>query len=122
MDTNTAIAYLKFWGNYTRRNRTHYIGYPRRNIFDRILKEGFGANAPTTWEDNIPTDVVMIEKIYLTLGQKARDVIWATYVNRNGIVDGSKALNMSRERFRQALRGAEERVCGALTFFGDKDD
>jgi len=115
VNTNQAQAYLKFWGNWTRRNRTEYLGYPRRNIFDKIMKEGTGASASTAYEQTVPKDVEKMERIYLTLQQNSRDAIWVTYVDRKNVVEGCRILNMKRERFRQLLRGAEENVTGALT-------
>jgi|FLOH01.1.fsa_nt_gi hypothetical protein len=115
MTTDSLIFLLNEWGYYVRSGNDAGIGYYKRNIIHKMMKEGAGSSQSTS---NIGLDISpefdAINICYGLMNSKLRDVIKYRYVYKLSKRKAAIEAKMNREKYRQMLCQAESNIDGYL--------
>ncbi len=118
-NVSATTFYLEQWGTYVRYNRSEYLGYPKRNVIDRMIKEGPGASQSTGSPDtpDHETEMTMVNRCVCLMPDRLRVAIYGKYVYQLSIRQASSRLKLNREKYRRNLKEAQQRVSGYLDAF-----
>ena len=97
---------LKAWGQFRREGWNPGIGYDKVNIL---------AQVPGGEVEEIPDDVVKVDKCIETLPSELKQPLRQTYEKRRSLRQGAKRLAISKSKFNNLLRQAEQRVTGYMS-------
>jgi len=117
MQIEEARSFLRVWGSCTRKGGNPGISWNPVGVLHRIIKLGpVGASirsSPGIQTD--PPEVARVDEIFHKIPLNYQRCLWLYYVDRKKLVRASKIMEISREKFRQSLHRAEERVAGCLS-------
>jgi len=112
--TDTHIkTLLNAWGRFRREGWNPKIGYDKINI----LAKAPGGNE----NEEIPAEIIKADRFIGTMPSNLNQVLRQYYEKRRSLRKGAKKLAISKNKFSNLLRDAEQRVTGYMSIINIRD-
>ena len=107
---------LYSWGDYVRERQDFGLGYPRRNIIHKAMKEGPGAGQSNgKGEPPMPAGVEEIEAALTRAPEQHQETAKVRYVAHVTDKVAAQRLKISVSQYRQRIDQLHHYIAGALS-------
>ena len=104
------------WGDYVRERQDYGLGYPRRNIIHKAMREGPSAGQSSgKGEPPMPTGVEEIESALTRAPEAHKETAKARYVAQVTDKVAANRLKISVSQYRQRIDQLHHYIAGALS-------
>ena len=103
------------WGNWVRERQDYGLGYPRRTVIHKAMREGPGARQSSGYvEIQMPAPVEQMEQALCMITGGLRETAIQRYVRQSADKVAAERMRISVAQYRQRIDQLHYYIAGAL--------